>query len=137
MLAAFTPQFFARVSGFGLETEQPVFIVGLPRSGTTLVEQILASHSQVFGAGELHYCDETFQLLPEAMNRHDTPLQCLLDLDRKTTAHLAEQHLDRLRALDRRAAADRRQNARELPVPRSYQDPLSPIAAHSLPPGPP
>jgi tetratricopeptide (TPR) repeat protein len=32
---------------------QPVFIVGMPRSGTTLVEQILASHSQVFGAGEL------------------------------------------------------------------------------------
>ncbi len=103
MLAAFTPQFFARTSGFGLETEQPVFIVGLPRSGTSLVEQILASHSQVFGAGELQYCGETFQLLPEAMNRHDTPLQCLLDLDRKTTAHLAGQHLDRLRALDRRA----------------------------------
>lgn len=37
----------------GLETEQPVFIIGMPRSGTTLVEQILSSHSQVFGAGEL------------------------------------------------------------------------------------
>jgi tetratricopeptide (TPR) repeat protein len=37
----------------GLDSEQPVFIVGMPRSGTTLVEQILASHSKVFGAGEL------------------------------------------------------------------------------------
>ncbi|MDO8786816.1 MAG: tetratricopeptide repeat protein [Sulfuritalea sp.] len=34
-------------------TQRPVFIVGMPRSGTTLVEQILASHSQVYGAGEL------------------------------------------------------------------------------------
>ena len=34
-------------------SERPVFIVGMPRSGTTLVEQIAASHSQVFGAGEL------------------------------------------------------------------------------------
>ena len=34
-------------------TQQPIFILGMPRSGTTLVEQILASHSQVYGAGEL------------------------------------------------------------------------------------
>ena len=85
MLATFTPQFFARVSGFGLETELPVFVVGLPRSGTTLVEQILASHSRVFGAGELHYCEETFQSLPKVMNRNDTSLGCLPDLDRETT----------------------------------------------------
>ena len=36
-------------------SERPVFIVGMPRSGTTLAEQILASHPQVFGAGELPY----------------------------------------------------------------------------------
>ncbi len=38
---------------FGLYSHTPIFIVGMPRSGTSLVEQILASHSQVFGAGEL------------------------------------------------------------------------------------
>lgn len=36
----------------------PIFIVGMPRSGTTLVEQIISSHSKVFGAGELEYLDE-------------------------------------------------------------------------------
>ncbi len=37
----------------GEKGQQPIFILGMPRSGTTLVEQILASHSQVYGAGEL------------------------------------------------------------------------------------
>ena len=103
VLAAFTPGLFARLGGFGLETERPVFIVGLFRSGTTLAEQILASHSRVFGGGELHYCEETFQSLPEATNRDDTPCKCLLDLDRKTVRRLAQRHLHRLRTLDERA----------------------------------
>ena len=55
MIAVCTPDFFERVRGFGLESELPVFVVGLPRSGTTLIEQILASHSQVFGAGEIDW----------------------------------------------------------------------------------
>jgi tetratricopeptide (TPR) repeat protein len=42
-----------QVSAQGTDSERPVFIVGMPRSGTTLTEQILASHPQVFGAGEL------------------------------------------------------------------------------------
>lgn len=38
----------------------PVFVVGMPRSGTTLVEQIIASHASAFGAGELTFWDKTF-----------------------------------------------------------------------------
>jgi len=48
-----TPQFFADRRDWGHKSELPVFIVGMPRSGTTLVEQIAASHPDVFGAGEL------------------------------------------------------------------------------------
>ena len=50
-----TPDFFERVRAFGLDSDLPVFVVGLPRSGTTLVEQILASHSRVFGAGRSNW----------------------------------------------------------------------------------
>ena len=51
--AVFTRSFLSERSGWGDPSEAPVFIVGMPRSGTTLTEQILASHPRVFGAGEL------------------------------------------------------------------------------------
>lgn len=53
VMGIFTPDFFAATRGWGRPSELPVFIVGYFRTGTTLVEQICASHSQVFGAGEL------------------------------------------------------------------------------------
>ncbi|HEV8443617.1 MAG TPA: sulfotransferase [Steroidobacteraceae bacterium] len=49
----FTPAFFAAHAGAGNSAPDPIFIVGLPRSGSTLVEQILASHSMVEGTQEL------------------------------------------------------------------------------------
>jgi Tfp pilus assembly protein PilF len=48
-----TPDFFARRAGWGDPRPDPIFIVGLPRSGSTLLEQILASHSRVEGTQEL------------------------------------------------------------------------------------
>ena len=49
----FSPGFFASRHGSGSKDGTPIFIIGMPRSGTTLVEQILSSHPLVFGAGEL------------------------------------------------------------------------------------
>jgi tetratricopeptide (TPR) repeat protein len=46
-------EFFARRSGWGTPSPDPIFIIGLPRSGSTLLEQILASHSKVEGTQEL------------------------------------------------------------------------------------
>jgi tetratricopeptide (TPR) repeat protein len=51
--AVFTAERLQMVQGVGEPSSVPLFIVGMPRSGTTLIEQILASHPQVFGAGEL------------------------------------------------------------------------------------
>ena len=52
-IAAFTDAFFAERAGGGSIDEAPIFIVGLPRAGSTLIEQILASHSMVEGTMEL------------------------------------------------------------------------------------
>lgn len=49
----FTPEFFASRAGQGCLAEDPVFILGLPRAGSTLLEQILSTHSQVEGTMEL------------------------------------------------------------------------------------
>lgn len=49
----FPEKTFAEASDAGDTNNQPILVLGMPRSGTTLVEQILSSHSQVFGAGEL------------------------------------------------------------------------------------
>jgi tetratricopeptide (TPR) repeat protein len=45
--------YFRRVQGWGADSETPVFLIGMPRSGSSLVEQILSSHPQVHGVGEL------------------------------------------------------------------------------------
>ncbi|GAA0566473.1 tetratricopeptide repeat-containing sulfotransferase family protein [Rhizomicrobium electricum] len=58
LAAAFTPNVIASRQGVGDPSDVPVFVVGMPRSGTSLVEQIIASHPETFGAGEkmyLHY----------------------------------------------------------------------------------
>ena len=53
-IAVCTPDLFASRRGVGCDAPDPIFIVGLPRSGSTLIEQILASHSRVDGTMELH-----------------------------------------------------------------------------------
>ncbi len=97
MMASCTSAFFERVRGFGLDSERPIFIVGLPRSGTTLTEQILASHSQVFGAGELRLARDNFEGLPS----WDNPaVDALAGLDQATARRLGERHLGRLQELN-------------------------------------
>lgn len=54
-LSVFTSEFIRSRSNAGNPSPLPVFIIGMPRSGSTLVERILASHPEVFGAGELRY----------------------------------------------------------------------------------
>ena len=84
LVAAFAPAFFEGVRGFGVDTERPVFIVGLPRSGTSLTEQILASHPRVFGAGELKLARQIFETLPGAIHHGGMPLDSLEYLDRES-----------------------------------------------------
>jgi tetratricopeptide (TPR) repeat protein len=49
----FSPRYFAEMGGAGSQARDPIFVVGMPRSGSTLIEQILASHSQIEGTMEL------------------------------------------------------------------------------------
>lgn len=82
----FTREFFASRSAFGCPDPSPIFIVGLPRSGSTLVEQILASHSQVEGTMELEYVMDIARGLGATLRR-------------STAAQLSRLAPDQLRVL--------------------------------------
>jgi len=58
LIAHFTPELLARVPATGLDDATPIFVLGLPRSGTTLVEQILSAHPDVRAGGELSFWNE-------------------------------------------------------------------------------
>ena len=85
---AFSPALFERFAGAGEPSARPVFIIGMPRSGTTLVEQILASHPMVRGGGEVTHIEQVSGELGAAY-----------------PAGLAGQSADRIAALGRRYLA--------------------------------
>jgi hypothetical protein len=55
LIATFTPDFFSRHAALGVADERPIMILGMPRSGTTLAEQIVSSHALVAAGGELPF----------------------------------------------------------------------------------
>jgi tetratricopeptide (TPR) repeat protein len=79
---------FSAAAGWGNPSELPVFIVGMPRSGTTLVEQIVASHSLVFGGGERKDIFSIAEAL-HAQNRKGTIQAWDMDFARQ----LADRHI--------------------------------------------
>jgi tetratricopeptide (TPR) repeat protein len=89
-----TPAFFSAAAPWANPSETPVFIVGMPRSGTTLVEQIATSHSRVFGAGELGELGGIFDAL-SARNGRLPPV----NWEPKFARQLADRHLAHLQAL--------------------------------------
>ncbi len=100
LLAAFDERFFTRTQGGGNGSRRPVFVFGLPRSGTTLVAQILGAHPSVHAAGELTTAFDTFQSMPLVLNRPLQPLGCVAELDAAALGRLAERHLAELHAID-------------------------------------
>ena len=99
LIHEFDPSFFVRTTGLGHGTKTPVFIVGLPRSGTTLLEQVLASHSRIHGAGELRFARQSFEAISSVTGRLDSPLECVKHFDPPSIMRVAERHLERLSSL--------------------------------------
>ena len=75
---------------------QPVFIVGMPRSGTSLVEQILASYPLVSACGELQLINNLTSALPSLLKTDATYPECLSEADRNIFLVMAEWYLDEI-----------------------------------------
>lgn len=90
---------FEHRPGMGIDSNAPVYVVGMPRSGTTLVEQILAGHSQIFGAGELGLIPSVIGGL-NRWERHTgsgrTYPDCVDDLAPEVTERIASEVLKEL-----------------------------------------
>ncbi|MEZ0370437.1 MAG: sulfotransferase, partial [Candidatus Sericytochromatia bacterium] len=103
IIGAFDAEVIARLRERwpGSASRLPIFIVGMPRSGTTLTEQILASHPDVFGAGELRQLGQCFRDLlgdelpmnPAALRKH------LLGLAPEAFERAAQSYLEHLAGL--------------------------------------
>ncbi len=88
-----------RLAGHGAGSDQPVFIVGMPRSGTTLIEQILASHPQIEGAGEPNLMRDLARHNAAREGRPDSYPAFLETLAPERLAQIGEHYLADLAAL--------------------------------------
>jgi predicted Zn-dependent protease len=102
----FTPEFFAERAGWGCDAADPIFIVGLPRSGSTLIEQILASHSQVEGTMELPDAGMLARIVGARTTRPGTAAypRALGKFSREELRELGERYLSQTR-IQRKTAA--------------------------------
>lgn len=95
IIETFTPEFFEERASFGYSDPAPILIVGLPRSGSTLIEQILSSHSQVDGTAELS--DLMFLGNKTGQNRFDKLRfpESLVDIDTDSIEDLGKEYIER------------------------------------------
>lgn len=90
----FTPEFFKNHEGWGSDSRKPFFVVGMPRSGTSLVEQIISGHDQVDGAGELDFMhDMVINMKNLSFANGKAYPQCLDAIGAEDAQQLAESYL--------------------------------------------
>ncbi|TJW12584.1 MAG: tetratricopeptide repeat protein [Mesorhizobium sp.] len=93
----FSPEMLAAKTGFGNPSEIPVFVVGMPRSGTTLTEQICASHPDVYGAGELTKLRRVANGIGFTRREAGASQESITPITADLAKALAEEHLSHLR----------------------------------------
>jgi tetratricopeptide (TPR) repeat protein len=103
LIAVFNAENLAHFPRSTNHSRLPVFIVGMPRSGTSLVEQILASHPQVYGAGELEDVHGMAVTLATMLGGKTAYPQCLTDAKRRHLDELAQRYLAKLSKFSRTA----------------------------------
>ena len=99
LIAAFARDTMAALPRAGVASTLPVFIVGMPRSGTTLVEQILASHPEVTGGGELTDISDIANSLPGRLGTEEDYPDCISGLTQAVVDECARRCLGRLAAI--------------------------------------
>ena len=95
LIETFDAALFARLAGAGWPGEGPVFIVGMPRSGTSLVEQILAAHPAVRGGGERRDLDRIARRIRHVTGSRERYPRCAAELAPEDADALGREYLER------------------------------------------
>jgi Flp pilus assembly protein TadD len=108
----FTPALIAAKSGSGDPSSLPIFVVGMPRSGTTLVEQILASHPLVYAAGELSLFGDVMLSVRGPDGRPTAGPAFVAGLESQAFEQIGSRYVEQLRAMapDATRITDKRPN---------------------------
>jgi tetratricopeptide (TPR) repeat protein len=104
LIETFAPDQFAKVPRAAHGSELPIFVLGMPRSGSTLVESILAAHPDVAGAGEFPAMEEIVYSIGSDIGSNLPYPACIEDLDQADVDTIAGKYLDRLRGTDDEAS---------------------------------
>ncbi len=98
----FSLEFFADRKATGYPDQTPIFILGMPRSGTSLVEQILASHPNIFGAGELRDLFYLTRKICTTDPSREFP-NCIIGLESEVFEELGKEYIAGVRNLSKSA----------------------------------
>jgi len=93
LIKAYSARFFQGKRQFGSTSQLPVFILGMPRSGSTLVEQIVSSHPQVYGAGELQAISSIILTIAQQLEYANPYPECMSLFDKKMAEEYSERYL--------------------------------------------
>ncbi len=103
LVDVFTPDLFMKIPRAHNKNKRPVFIVGMPRSGTSLTEQILAAHPKVYAAGELDVLSVITQQMKFKLGNKEAFPFYIGKLGQDKIDEMAKQYLDRLTGLSKQA----------------------------------
>ena len=97
LIRSYSKEYFESKRDFGCASQVPVFVVGLPRSGTTLVEQILSSHGLVHGAGEIETFSGVNHSIAQQLKHLGPAPESMSHIDAKMVEEFSSLYLQELR----------------------------------------
>ena len=105
LITTYTKDYVNEIKKYGVSSDLPVFILGMPRSGTSLVEQIVSSHNNVYGAGELDLIvDKIEGKILSKLNKGNYDSNSITNLTETTIKFILEDCLNELRKFSKTAS---------------------------------
>jgi Flp pilus assembly protein TadD len=104
LISVFAPENLKKLPRSRMRSDVPMFVASMPRSGSTLVEQIIHAHPKAFGAGEIVTLQKMIGNLSATLTSMWTFPRCLGDFRQQHADQLAKEYLDELRRLNSRAS---------------------------------